>query len=117
MLSNTLCVSSGVGFSKSTQRKRLVSASNVGIKNKSMSLVCKRPWVVNASDRIIPANIGIPSSSRESIFLFEAPEERSAFSRYNRGVLHKGYDAPETPALSLQHDTAHDDQRDGEVNN
>src|SRR5215510_304378 len=57
----TYLVSSGVGFSKSTHRKRLVSLSSVGIRNISMSLLCNRPCVVNASERIMP----IPS-------LFEA---------------------------------------------
>src|SRR4030095_15128172 len=96
MLSNTLCVSSGVGFSKSTQRKRLVSASNVGIKNKSMSLVCKRPWVVNASDRIIPANIGTPSSLRESILLAKLARRDRRFPRYIAALRpSQGYDVPE----------------------
>src|SRR6266540_5962741 len=99
MLSNTLCVSSGVGFSKSTQRKRLVSASNVGIKNKSMSLVCKRPWVVNASDRIIPANIGTPSSRRESILLQSL---REAIGVSRDPIAYQG------SAPTLEHGAAHD---------
>src|SRR5690242_19629432 len=46
-------VSSAVGFSRSTQRKRFVSARSVGIRKGSMSLLCKRPCVVNANERII----------------------------------------------------------------
>src|ERR1035437_7082023 len=50
---STSFVSSAVGFSRSTQRKRFVSASSVGIRNRSMSFVCSLPCVVNANERII----------------------------------------------------------------
>src|SRR4051812_4078241 len=53
MSSRTSLTSSGVAFSKSTQRKRLVSASKVGIRNASTSLLWSLPCVVNAKDRII----------------------------------------------------------------
>ena len=46
-------VSSGVGFSRSIQRKRFVSLSSVGIRNISMSRLCRRPCVVKAKERIM----------------------------------------------------------------
>src|ERR1051325_2735916 len=52
MSSKTIFDSSAVGFSKSTHRKRFVSAKSVGIRNMGMFSVCSRPWVVNAKDRI-----------------------------------------------------------------
>jgi hypothetical protein len=52
-VSSTNFFSSSVGLSRSIQRKRFVSLSNVGIRNISMSRVCRRPCVVNASERIM----------------------------------------------------------------
>src|ERR1041385_6483329 len=51
--SSTYFVSSGVGLSRSTHRKRLVSVRRVGIKNISMFLLCNRPCVVSTSERIM----------------------------------------------------------------
>ena len=51
--SNNLRMSSGDASSRSTQRKRLVSAKRVGIRNKSMSREWSRPAVVKANERII----------------------------------------------------------------
>jgi hypothetical protein len=53
MSSSTSRVSSAVGFSRSTQRNKFVSASSVGIRKDSMSLLCSRPCVVKANERII----------------------------------------------------------------
>src|SRR5258706_9561955 len=55
--SSTNLVSSGAGLSRSTQRNRLVSLSSVGIRNFSMFLLCNRPWVVNASERIMEGSL------------------------------------------------------------
>ena len=73
-------LSSGVGFSRSTQRNRLVSFSNVGIRNISMSLAVQ-PALSGKHER---SNHSIEylhaaTPTRESILLFEAREERSAF--------------------------------------
>ena len=51
--SSTNLVSSGVGFSRSTQRNRFVSLKRVGIRNISTFRVCNRPWVVKARERIM----------------------------------------------------------------
>src|SRR6266446_444755 len=56
MFSRMRFVSSALGFSRSTQRKRFVSPRRVGIKKTSMSLLCRRPCVVNANDRIMHAD-------------------------------------------------------------
>src|SRR5687768_1101593 len=58
MSSRTIFASSGVGFSKSTQRKRLVSAKSVGIRNMGMFSECNRPCVVKAKDRITLGQLG-----------------------------------------------------------
>jgi hypothetical protein len=47
----------------------------VGIKKISMSLVCRRPCVVKASDRIIPSNIYPGQHARESILPAKAAGE------------------------------------------
>lgn len=52
-VSSTNFFSSSVGLSRSIHRNRFVSLSNVGIKNIWMSRVCRRPWVVKASERIM----------------------------------------------------------------
>src|ERR1043166_6397066 len=46
-------VSSGVGFSRSIQRKRFVSESNVGMRKRSRFMLCNFPCVVNANERIM----------------------------------------------------------------
>src|ERR1041385_2185364 len=51
--SSTNLVSSGVALSRSTHRNKFVSVSKVGIRNISMFLLCKRPCVVNTSERIM----------------------------------------------------------------
>src|SRR5688572_20107303 len=58
MSSRTTLASSGVGFSKSTQRNRFVSAKSVGIRNMGMFSVCNRPCVVKAKDRITLGQLG-----------------------------------------------------------
>src|SRR6266496_641111 len=55
--SSTNLVSSGVGLSRSIQRNRFVSLNKVGIRNISMSLLCRRPCVVNASERIMETGL------------------------------------------------------------
>ena len=71
---STNLVSSRFGRSKSTHKNRLVSASKVGIKNNSMFLLCKRPWVVKANERSIHPCFGrLRDCVKLSLLAIKAP--------------------------------------------
>src|SRR3954464_12512319 len=84
MSSKTIFASSALGFSRSTHKKRFVSAKSVGIRNIGMFSVCKRPWVVNAKDRITlghpDSNGGGNASQQQSVITITAAHDQESCS-------------------------------------
>src|SRR6266403_144429 len=91
-LSRTSLASSVCGLSRSTQRKRLVSANSVGIRAISKFRLCNRPWVVNASERIIGSLLSLRTGGAFRVRLSflplwaSAPDVRDYRGLYSRVV-------------------------------
>src|SRR5438270_4361550 len=92
--SRTSLASSLCGFSRSTHRKRFVSANSVGISGISRFRLCSRPCVVNASERIIGSLLSLRTGGAFGVRLSflplwaSAPDLRDSRGLDSRVVYH-----------------------------